>query len=114
MDRGCWMVQWRGFCFASACLSSSINGSFAHSLNETGMQAGSSRWGRVWRSRGENALCSGAYSGARQQTDRQLRNGRSVLQATAKKAPLGEGLRQAGGGGRERGGRDKRQATSDK
>lgn len=69
--------------------------------------------GKGWRSRrGERHYCVCR--------DR-VRDGRSILQATAKKAPLGEGLRQAGGGGRggrEEGGkrqdtRDRRQVTSD-
>lgn len=49
----------------------------------------------------------------------QVRDGRSILQATAKKAPLsGRGYGKQGGGGRGgRGGKEtrhKRQATSDK
>lgn len=88
----------------------SINSSFAPSLNETKPCKQAVLDGEGLEKQRRQALRGGACSGAKAT----VRDGRSGLQATARKAPLGEGLRQAGGGGGEGEGGGKRQETGDK
>lgn len=123
-------VQWRGFCFASACLSTQHPAAqskvrLAHPRNETGMQVRDIGWGRVGEAGARNTTngkllhspgrvvhCSGAKTTASWMTGQVDRQDGQFCKLLRRKLLSGRGYGKQGGGGQ--GGGDRPQVTSER